>query len=222
MACVDRGADAGLGALLGSVFGAGAGALLSSFISEWLPLLLNVILAVKMLEEQEEQEAKMKAIADISLEAAEELFAAYMALRGNDAAVYSFANSQPLYNIQDHSIFAIAGLKKATAFHKKAASQTSRYHCGERQHIANEALSMAILEVGAERELSHQFEMSIEDSHIENHYDAIASSASVNVPHLLSGAFESSAAIWGQQAQASRENANGAMAGVGYYLGRIF
>ena len=130
MACVPTGGST-------SIFG--------SFISEWLPLVINLWLAYQMLDAQETAETAMMEIADDAIESAEELFKAYMELRGLDAGVYAFLNSQPLYtpcNVSNHSIQA---LRQASEGASRAIGSTSRFDCSDRSKIANDAAAMAII-----------------------------------------------------------------------------
>ena len=221
MACVDN--DQGpLGALATLVFGPAVGALFTEFVSEWLPLLLNVLLAVKMLEAQEEAEREMNKIAKKSLCAAEEQFDAYMLLRGFDSKVYEALNNQPTYEKVDRSIHAIQALKQYTSIAKKAMAKTSRFDCGNRRQIAYDATAASLLGTASEREAIAQFEFAIEDSYVENYYDSIVSASTQNHPSSLSGAFNSSSAIWGEQFNNANTQAVGAIASTSYYLGRIF
>ena len=200
--------------------GSGTGGI-ANWVSEWLPLLLNVFLAVAMLKAQEDAEEAMMEIADKSLSAAEELFAAHMEILGFESSVYAFANSQPLYTPCDRSVHALGRVKRNTAAMNAAIAGTSRFDCGERKRIAYDAIADTIISIAAEKEQIYEFERTIEDAYIDNHYKAIVNTATARLPNF-SDAFNSSAAIWGEQLLSASAGARGSLASTTYYLGRIF
>ena len=200
----------------------GGGGVFGNFVSEWLPLLLNVFLAVQMLKLQEEMEEKMDAIAKKSLCAAESLFDHHFELLDFSEEVYNFSNTQPLYRPCDRSVHAISGLKQVTSLTNRAMGGTSRYDCGNRRQIAYDSVSTALLATAGEQESSHQFELNVSDSYLENHYNSIVSVATGRQPANIASAFNGSASIWGEQFVAASTQTTGAIASVGHYLKRVF
>jgi hypothetical protein len=194
---------------------------ISVFLSEWLPLIINLWLMYEMLDAQEEAESAMEEIAKKSLSAAEQLFDAQMEFRKQDQTVYDYANTQPLYSSCNRDAHAITAKLGITAAINKACATTSRFDCGTRQLIIRDAMKALIVGTESERQSIRQFETDLEDQYLQQHYDSLVSVVSANEPNYLTGAFASSAALWGIQEQSARVQATGAMAGVGYFGGRV-
>ena len=194
---------------------------ISVFLSEWLPLIINLWLMYEMLEAQEEAESAMEEIAKKSISAAEQLFDAQMEFRNQDQAVYDYANSQPLYEACNRDKHAIAAKIAVGAALNNSLSRTSRFDCGTRAEAIRAASRAMVISTEAERQSVRQFETDLEDQYLQHHYDSIMSVVGASEPNYISGAFASSAAIWGAQNQAAQTQATGAMAGVGYFGGRV-
>ena len=204
----------------------GASFTFGSFVSEWLPLILNLWLLYEMLDAQEEAEDSLEKIANKSLEAAEELFEKYMELRGYDAEVYAFANSQPTYEACNRDKHAIQANRAATRFLNETLSGTSRFDCGARERAIRAASRAYVLGGMSEMEEADQFENSIEDIYVENQYLATVGASYVSANNHLAGGFGSAAALLTVQNEAYSNQAAGASASVGYFggaaLSRLF
>jgi hypothetical protein len=215
MACVDQ-SSGGINLPGGFTIPAGIG----GFLTEWLPLILNVWLAYEMLDAAEEAESEMEKIAQVSLDASEELFEAYMELRDKDQAVYNFMNNQPLYTACNRDKHAIQAARQATQFLNETMGKVSRFDCGAKQGAVRAAQRAFIIGSMNEAETIRQRELTLEDQYLENHIDSITSAAYGQSPNQLSQAFGSAAALWGAQYQNANAEAAGSLAGVGYFGGR--
>lgn len=186
-------------------------------LSDWIGFFLNAWLAYEMLEAQEESEEQMEKIANVSLDAAEELFAAHMELRGRDPSVYKFMNNQPRYSQEDRDENSIQSKIAATRFIKSQIGNTSRYECGARKRIIRQALDVFVTGTESEREGIRQFEISVEDAYTEGFYESIVSSALDNPPANLAGSLGSAGALWAIESESQQKNAAGALAGLSYF-----
>ena len=192
---------------------------IDGFVSEWMPLIINTWIAFEMLDAQEDAEAELEAIAQTSLDASEDLFNNYMDFREKDQEVYDFQNTQPLYTACNRDKHAIQAARQSTDFIKATMNSVSRFDCGAKQKAIRAAQRNFILATMNEKEQMAQYELSIEDQYLENHYDAIISAASGRGPSSISRSFNSSASLWEIQYNAASSELAGNVASIGYFGG---
>lgn len=195
-----------------------------TFYIELVFALWSLYLYRKTTEAQKQMRTEMEALADLSLGAAEELFAAYMTLRAKDGQTYAFVCNQPFYSRCDGVMWhgTIDGKLKPSREIEAGMKRIDRYSCSKKIKLLNVHLQDFIEDGAAAAVAPLNQEYLIEDMYYDEHYQAIVDSAAESHIRFTGAGFSNAGDIFSAISRVYDDIATGGAAAVGVFTRRAF